>query len=136
MARSKFLMAIAYLLSVFYVFGAYSNAFPSDAIAANYARWGYPSWFHIITAGLELAVAALLIPAATRFWGAVLGTLVMTAALATLVINGLAAHGLPALVVFVASAAVAVASTQNQGAIVTRVAKLFKPCPKAASSKA
>lgn len=64
--RSVFTTGLAFLLS------------PQNA--ASYARWGYPEWFHYITATLELAAAALLINPATRKLGAAIGSFVMAAA--------------------------------------------------------
>jgi hypothetical protein len=64
--RSVFTTGLAFLLS------------PQNA--ASYARWGYPDWFHYITATLELAAAALLINPATRKLGAAIGSFVMAAA--------------------------------------------------------
>lgn len=78
--RSVFTTGLAFLLAAFFVFGAYGNFLLSPQNAASYARWGYPDWFHYITATLELAAAALLINPATRKLGAAIGSFVMAAA--------------------------------------------------------
>lgn len=72
---------LAWGLSAFFLFGAALNVRPPESIRSNYARWGYPNWFHYVTAGLEFAVAILLIPSGTRFLGAALGATIMFAAL-------------------------------------------------------
>jgi len=57
---------LAWLLAAFFCFGAWSNVYPSEAIIGNYSRWGYPDWFHYVTAAMELTVAVLLIAARTN----------------------------------------------------------------------
>ena len=74
---------LAWLLAAFFCFGAWSNVYPSEAIIGNYSRWGYPDWFHYVTAAMELTVAVLLIAARTRWLGAITGVVVMVAAVAT-----------------------------------------------------
>lgn len=75
---------LAWFLAVFFVVGAVGNWFASAHTRADYVRWGYPDWFHRVTATLELVAAALLVFAATRLWGVTLATAVMLAASATL----------------------------------------------------
>lgn len=57
---------LAWLLAAFFLFGAYGNTFLSEENAAAYAAWGYPGWFHYVTAALELTAALLLLRAITR----------------------------------------------------------------------
>ena len=78
---------LAWLLAAFFLFGAYGNALISEENAAAYAAWGYPGWFHYITAILELAAGLLLIRTATRPLGAGLGAIVMAAATLTTLLN-------------------------------------------------
>jgi len=94
---------LAYLLAAFFLFGAWSNANASEAILQNYGRWGYPAWFHYMTAVLELATAGLLVFQRTRFFGAALGALVMLAAGGTVSLNDGIDHAIPAFVVLVVS---------------------------------
>lgn len=84
----SFLMVLAWPLAAFFLFGAYGNAFLSDEYAAAYARWGYPDWFHYLTAALELSAALLLIARSTRHYGAALGAMVMAAAALTTIMHG------------------------------------------------
>jgi len=58
---------LAYLLATFFLVGAVGNIFASDDMAADYARWGYPAWFHYLTGLLELIASALLMSKSLRF---------------------------------------------------------------------
>ena len=79
--------------------GSLSNIFAPRSIIEEYARWGYPHWFHFVTGSLELTTAVLLARAPTRLWGAALGCTVMCAAVGTVIIHGEYAHAAPPLVV-------------------------------------
>ncbi|WP_038222969.1 DoxX family protein [Xenorhabdus bovienii] len=94
---------LAWLLAVFFLFGAYGNTFISEENAAAYAAWGYPDWFHYITAILELATALLLIRAVSRPFGAGLGALVMAAASFTTLVNADYGHAIVPSVVLLVS---------------------------------
>jgi len=74
---------LSWLLAAFFLFGAFVNTFPPAEMKESYSRWGYPGWFHFVTAILEMTVALLLIFDATRLLGALLGSAVMLAAVAT-----------------------------------------------------
>lgn len=87
--RSVFTTGLAFLLS------------PQNA--ASYARWGYPDWFHYITATLELAAAALLINPATRKLGAAIGSFVMAAASLTTLFHAEYDHAIAPLIVLTVS---------------------------------
>ncbi|WP_433933623.1 DoxX family protein [Brevundimonas diminuta] len=98
---------LAWLLAAFFLFGAYGNAFISEENAA-YAAWGYPDWFHYVTAILELAAGLLLIRAISRPYGAGLGALVMAAASLTTLLNADYDHAVaPGIVLFVSLAVLA-----------------------------
>ncbi|RWR26329.1 DoxX family protein [Sinirhodobacter populi] len=93
---------LAWLLAAFFLFGAYGNIFISEENAAAYAAWGYPDWFHYITAILELAAGLLLIRAASRPYGAGLGAMVMAAASLTTLVNADYGHAVaPSIVLLV-----------------------------------
>ncbi len=95
-------VAIALLLALFFLFGAYGNFFLSEENAKNYAAWGYPQWFHYITALLEFTVFMLLLNRPSRAFGALLGSLVMTAALLTTLIHADYDHAIaPAIVLMI-----------------------------------
>lgn len=97
--KFKWNNVLAYLLSAFFLVGSITNIVNPDSIAADYARWGYPSWFHFVTGSLELATAALLLNSRFRFRGAMLGGAVMMAAVATVVLHGEHAHAIAPLMV-------------------------------------
>lgn len=97
---------LAWLLAAFFLFGAWGNVFLSPDNAASYARWGYPDWFHYVTALLELAAAILLLRSGTRVWGAGLGVLVMGAASLTTLVHSEYGHAVAPLVVLAVSAVV------------------------------
>ncbi|WP_240200157.1 MULTISPECIES: DoxX family protein [Paracoccus] len=65
---------------------------------AAYARWGYPGWFHYVTAALELLAAILLPRAPTRPYGAGLGACIMAAAALTTLIHAEYDHSIAPLV--------------------------------------
>lgn len=99
LARFSWRTLLAYLLATFFLVGSMGNIFVSEGIAADYTRWGYPTWFHYVTGFLELAAAVLLWVAAWRFWGALLGAAVMLAAAATVMLHGEYVHAIAPLVV-------------------------------------
>lgn len=97
---------LAWLLAAFFLIGAIGNIFVSEQIATDYARWGYPGWFHYLTGSLELITAMLLALKSLRFWGAVLGAVLMIAASSTVVLHREYAHAIAPLVVLALSVAV------------------------------
>lgn len=110
--------SLAWLLAAFFLFGAYGNTFISEENAAAYAAWGYPGWFHYITAILELAAGLLLIRAISRPYGAGLSALVMAAASLTTLLNADYDHAVaPSIVLLVSlvvlSLSLAVRRTAN-----------------------
>ncbi|MEI7367282.1 DoxX family protein [Pectobacterium sp. 1950-15] len=70
-------------LTAFFLVGAIVNFRCPPSIHDDYARWGYPAWFHRITGVLELLAAAFIGFSSTRWAGLALGVVVMVAALAT-----------------------------------------------------
>jgi len=94
---------VPWLLAAFFLVGAIGNAFPSAAIEADYQRWGYPYWFHYVTAALELGVAILLVLPGTRLIAGLLGCLVMAAAAGTVLMHGEYTHAIAPLAVFAVS---------------------------------
>lgn len=78
---------LVWLLAASFIVGTVINCFTSESVRKDYARWGYPDWFHYVTAALELTVAVLLLFPASRPLGAALGTAVMAAAAGTTLIH-------------------------------------------------
>lgn len=97
---------IAGSVGLFFIIGAIGNWIAPPKIAADYARWGYPASFHYVTAVLEALAAAMILLPSTRSAGAVLGALVMGAAIATLLKHREYGHAIPAAIVLVACAIV------------------------------
>ncbi|MFT3691405.1 DoxX family protein [Paenirhodobacter sp.] len=109
--------ALAWLLAAFFLFGAYGNTFISAENAAAYVAWGYPDWFHYITAIFELAAGLLLIRAATRPAGAMLGALVMAAATLTTLVNADYGHATaPGIVLLISLTVLALSLTMRRAA--------------------
>ena len=74
------------------------NIIGPDPIRADFARWGYPEWFHLLTGALEVVTAGLLMSRLRRA-GVAIGAGIMTAAAVTLVVNGEYFHTVAPLVV-------------------------------------
>ena len=104
MRKSLIWNGVSLALAAFFLFGAWSNA--SGVSAQAYVKWGYPEGFHVVTAACEFLVAIALVFPRTRVYGAALGTAVMVAALATLVLHDAAGRAIPALLTLVVSVAV------------------------------
>ena len=76
---------IAYAIAaLFAVGGGFMNLFPPPKFVEGYKRWGYPSWWHYVTAALMFSGAALLILRETRTAGSLLLAAVTLAAILTL----------------------------------------------------
>lgn len=83
-------------MAAFFIIGSVGNFMAPPSVAADYARWGYPDWFHYVTAGLELLTAILLL---VRKYGIIFGAMVMLSAGATLIYYQEYQHALaPALI--------------------------------------
>ena len=74
-----------WLMGAVYLAGGIHHLTAPPSMKDIYVGWGYPRWFPYVTAVLELAAVALLVPAQTRVYGVALGGAVMLAAVATLV---------------------------------------------------
>ena len=99
MSKISWRQVLPLALAAFFVVGSLSNILAPASIYEEYLRWGYPHWFHFVTGSLELTTAILLARARTRLLGAALGFIVMSAALATVIIHSEYGHGVPPLVV-------------------------------------
>lgn len=63
------------------------NVMGTRATRAEYVAWGYPDWWCWVTGGLEIVIAVFIAMPLLRGAGIVLGTLVILAAIATLLFN-------------------------------------------------
>jgi len=100
--RSALRALIVWGLLAFFVLGCIMNIAAPESVAADYARWGYPDWFHYVTGVFEGAAAMLLARQVTRRKGALLAALVMLGALATLLLNGEFGHALAPAILLIA----------------------------------
>lgn len=103
---------LRWLLAAFFLIGGAGNIFATETILADYARWGYPGWFHYVTGALELVTSLLFV--VRPLAGAVLGSTAMGAALVTVLAHAEYAHALPASAVLVAIAAYAAGSDRRR----------------------
>lgn len=117
MRNIPWISILAWLLAAFFVVGGIGNIFASEAIRADYQRWGYPAGFHYLTGVLELAAAVLIANHATRSWGAGLAGMVMAAAATTVLMHGELTHAMTPLVVLAVALVVGILSRRvAQGA--------------------
>jgi hypothetical protein len=61
----------------------------------DFARWGYPPWWNVFTGGLEIVSAVLIAIPAGRIIGLALGTLIIAAAVLTVLRHRDAPHLVP-----------------------------------------
>lgn len=114
MRNLKWKPILTWALIAFFVVGGIGNVFISTENAANYARWGYPNWFHYVTGLLELTTAILLAYRPLRLWGAAVGGMVMTAAVATVLLHGEYTHAIAPIIVLLVTLAVGQIARRDQ----------------------
>jgi putative oxidoreductase len=67
------LWIITGVLALMFLFAGGLKLVGAQQAVDNFHRWGYPDWFRLVTGGLEVLCAALLlVPRATVFAGALL----------------------------------------------------------------
>ncbi len=78
-------LAVRFLLAAFFVFVACKNLAGDEAMAGDFARWGYADWFRKLTAWLQIlgAIALVLPVAGAAFAGAVLLACILVGATVT-----------------------------------------------------
>jgi hypothetical protein len=76
---------MAWLLALAFAGAGFFNAIGGPAVKAEFVSWGYPSWWNLVTAAVELLSAALIVFPDTRMGGLALATAVLVAALATVI---------------------------------------------------
>ena len=102
-------LSIWLLVAAFFGAGVF-NAIGTSGTQSDFARWGYPRWWNILTGGLEIRSAVLIALPASRIVGLALGAVIIVAAVLTVLRHRDFSH-LVALSVFVALIALAVTSS-------------------------
>ncbi|PWC14558.1 DoxX family protein [Brenneria corticis] len=90
---------LAYALVAFFVVGGIGNIIAPQPIADDYARWGYPHWFHLVTGFFELVAAILIVRKASRLVGSIIAIGIMFSAAATVIYHGEYTHAIAPLIV-------------------------------------
>ena len=70
------------LAAAFFGAGVF-NTIGTPGTKTDFARWGYPGWWNLLTGGLEIVSAVLILLPATRIVGLALGALIIAAAVIT-----------------------------------------------------
>lgn len=83
------------------------NAIGTRATVQDFVRWGYPTWWHRVTGGLEIVSAILIALPLARHSGLVLGAVIIAVAALTVLRHRDYSHLAP-LGAFAAVMAVAV----------------------------
>jgi hypothetical protein len=84
---ASFESILATVVAVLFAVAGVVNLAGRGAVKRDFARWGYPAWFHSLCGSLELLSAALLPGQQTRVFGLTLAGAIMIAALFTLLRN-------------------------------------------------
>ena len=88
--------AMAWLLALAFVAAGLANALGGADVKTQFVRWGYPAWWNLVTAALEILGAALIVAPETRLWGLAFEGTVLIAAMATVAWRQEYKHLLPA----------------------------------------
>jgi uncharacterized membrane protein YphA (DoxX/SURF4 family) len=75
-------LSIWLLVAAFFGAGVF-NAIGTRATVESFVRWGYPSWWHWVTGGLEILSAILIALPLGRDAGLVLGAIIIAVAVLT-----------------------------------------------------
>ena len=102
-------LSIWLLVAAFFGAGVF-NAIGTSGTQSDFARWGYPRWWNILTGGLEIISAILIALPVSRVVGLALGTVIIAAPVLTVLRHRDFSHLVP-LSVFVALIALAGASS-------------------------
>ena len=97
-------------LSGFFFAVAFRNLAGDPALAADFERWGYADWFRLLTAGMQLVGAGLLLFTPLCFWGGLVLACVLVGAVTTHLLHDPPETALAALVFLVPVVVVMVAT--------------------------
>ncbi|QWA11267.1 DoxX family protein [Sodalis ligni] len=95
-----------WLLAAGFLGAGLVNAIGTAATRRDFARWGYPRWWGRFTGGLEILSALLIALPASRMVGLALGTVIIAAAVVTVLRHRDLTHLVP-LSVFIVVIALA-----------------------------
>jgi uncharacterized membrane protein YphA (DoxX/SURF4 family) len=98
-------LSIWLLVAAFFGAGLF-NAIGTPGTQSDFARWGYPRWWNILTGGVEILSAVLIALPVSRTAGLALGAAIIAAAVLTVLRHRDFSHLTP-LSVFVALIALA-----------------------------
>ncbi|MCB8874021.1 DoxX family protein [Acidisoma silvae] len=99
-----------WLLAAGFLGAGIFNAIGTTGTKTDFARWGYPGWWHVLTGALEVLTALLIALPASRIPGLALGAIIILAGIATVLRHRDFSH-LPPLALFAAVIAVAALSS-------------------------
>ncbi len=98
-------------LSIWLLFAGFIGAGLVNALGvagtkSSFVRWGYPQWWGLLTGGLEMLTAVLVVLPGSRAAGLILGAAIIAAAILTVLRHREFSHLLPlsAFAVFLALA--------------------------------
>lgn len=92
---------LAWILAAFFIGNGIANVIGLKPIRDGFARWGFPSWFHIANGILDIAVGAMIAWYPTRAPGLLLAALICVAVWITLIRHKEWAHLPPSVVLSV-----------------------------------
>jgi hypothetical protein len=98
-----------WLLAAAFLGAGLFNAIGTSTTQSDFARWGYPAWWNVLTGGLEIVTAVLIALPLTRYVGLTLGAAIIAAGIVTVLRHRDFGHLVP-LGVFVALIALAATS--------------------------
>jgi hypothetical protein len=102
-------LSVWLLVAAFFGAGVF-NAISRPKTQSDFARWGYPRWWSVVTGGIEIISAGLIAFPASRVVGLALGAVIIAAAVLTVLRHREFSHLAP-LSVFVVLIALAGASS-------------------------
>ena len=95
------------LLALMFFFAGGFKLSGAQTAIDNFAKWGYPDWFRIVTGVIEVAAAVLVLVPRTSFYGAGLIVATMVGAVLTHATHAETRNIPPPLVLFVLAAILA-----------------------------
>ncbi len=74
---------LAVLLGLAFIGAGFFKLSGNPEAITNFARWGYPDWFRLLTGAIEVFAAVLILIPRTRFYGAAIAACTMVGAVIT-----------------------------------------------------